>query len=79
MLCDECQPKYDAWLEPRKLWTETRLDYIGQDTKKTRAERVRKDADRWYSTVNRQLDLIIRICSERHQVYEPIQHPLFNL
>lgn len=67
-LCPEHQAAYDAWLDPRQLRIESRLDYIGNDTVKTRAERVGKRADQWYSTVNEQLDLIYRICKQRKEL-----------
>lgn len=79
MLCDECQPKYDAWLTPRKLFTEARVDYIGRDTPKERERQLKDRADRWYRTVNSQLDLIHRICRDKHQITEPTQQALFEM
>lgn len=79
LLCDDCQKSYDAWLDPRQLSIEARLDYIGRDTPKGRSERMTENADKWYRTVNFQLDLITRICQEKHQITEPTQDYLFDL
>lgn len=67
MLCDDCQKSYNKWLKPRQLFIENRLDYIGRNTPKEREMQGKERADRWYKTVNFQLNLIIRICQEKHK------------
>ena len=76
MLCAECQPKYDAWLEPRQLFIENRLDFNGEDNKRRRADLQRDRFDRWHRIVTNQLDLVISICKQHHQ---PGQQALFNI
>lgn len=76
MLCADCQPKYDAWLEPRQLFIENRLDFNGEDNKRRRVDLQRDRFERWERRVNFQLDLITTICKQHHQ---PGQQTLFEL
>lgn len=76
MLCDDCQKSYNKWLQPRQLFIENRLDYIGRNTPKERERQGEERAARWYKTVNFQLDLIIRIC---HETHKPGQQLVFEM
>jgi len=76
VLCADCQPKYDAWLYPRQLFVENRLDFNGEDNKRRRADLQKDRFERWERRVNFQLDLIISICMRQHQ---PGQQTLFEL